>query len=97
MVHQEVSIPKGNSLASQSYTGEINGIDVTKNLMVDPTNSTKNVVHFMLPKPSVIQIAQEVNNNGHLAASNGLMEFSLVPSTNATSSSMSGMTNMTGM
>jgi hypothetical protein len=97
MVHQEVSIPKGNSLTSQSYTGEINGIDVTKNLMVDPTNSTKNVVHFMLPKPAVIQIAQEVSNNGHLAASNGLMEFSLVPSTNATSSSMSGMTNMTGM
>src|SRR5918994_2113963 len=97
MVHQEVSIPKGNSLASQSYTGEINGIDVTKNLMVDPSNSTKNVVHFMLPKPAVIQIAQEVNNNGHAAASSGLMEFSLVPSTNATSSSMSEMTNMAGM
>jgi hypothetical protein len=97
MVHQEVSIPKGNSLASQSYTGEINGIDVTKNLMVDPSNSTKNVVHFMLPKPAVIQIAQEVNNNGHAAASNGLMEFSLVPSTNATSSSMHDMTNMAGM
>ena len=57
MVHQEVSIPKGNSLTSQSYTGEINGIDVTKTLMVDPSNSTKNVVHFMLPKPAVIQIA----------------------------------------
>jgi hypothetical protein len=42
MVHQEVSIPKGNSLASQSYAGTINGIDVTKNLMVDPSNSTKN-------------------------------------------------------
>jgi hypothetical protein len=46
MVHQEVSIPKGNSLASQSYTGAINGIDVTKNLMVDPSNSTKNVVYL---------------------------------------------------
>jgi hypothetical protein len=96
MVHQEVSIPKGNSLASQSYAGSINGIDVTKNLMVDPSNSTKNVVHFMLPKPAVIQIAEEVNSNGHLAK-NGLMEFSLVPSTNATSSSMSEMTNMAGM
>jgi hypothetical protein len=97
MVHQEVSIPKGNSLASQSYTGEINGIDVTKNLMVDPSNSTKNVVHFMLPKPAVIQIAQEVNNNRQVGTSNELMEFSLVPSTNATSSSMSEMTNMAGM
>jgi hypothetical protein len=65
--------------------------------MVDPSNSTKNVVHFMLPKPAVIQIAQEVNNNGRIGASNGLMEFSLVPSINATSSSMSEMTNMSGM
>ena len=97
MVHQEVSIPKGNSLASQSYTGEINGIDVTKNLVVDPSNSSKNIVHFMLLKPEIIQIAKEVNDNGQISASNGLMEFSLVPSTNATSSSMSGMTNMTGM
>jgi hypothetical protein len=97
MVHQEVSIPKGSPLASQSYTGTINGIDVTKNLMVDPSNSTKNVVHFMLPKPAVIQIAQEINNNGRMEASNGLMEFSLAPSANATSSSMHDMTSMAGM
>src|ERR671919_608202 len=86
LVHQEVSIPKGTSLASKSYTGAINGIDVTKNLMVDPSNSTKNVVHFMLPKPEVVQIAKEVNNNGQ-TTSNGLMEFSLAPSANVTSSS----------
>ena len=98
MVHQEVSIPKGTPLASQSYTGAINGIDVTKNLMVDPSNSTKNVVHFMLPKPAVTQIAEQINNNGHAAASNGLMEFSLALSANATSpSSMHDMTNMAGM
>jgi hypothetical protein len=84
VAHQEVSIPKGNSLAFQSYTGAINGIDVIKNLMVDPNNSAKNVVHFMLLKPAVIQIAEE--------ASEGLMEFSLTPSTNA--SSMHDMTNM---
>ena len=97
MLHQEVSIPKGTSLDSLSYTGKINGTDVTKNLMVDPSNSTKNVVHFMLPKPAIIQIAEEVNNNGQAAASVGFMEFSLTPSTNATSQSMSDMTEMTGM
>src|ERR671914_646586 len=99
MVHQEVSIPKGSSLASQSYTGAINGIDVSENLMVDPSNSTKNVVHFMLPKPEVVQIAKEVNNNGHAAASNGLMEFSLAPSTNQTSSmgDMGSMEHMQSM
>jgi hypothetical protein len=47
VVHQEVSLPKGNSLVFQSYTRAINGIDVQKNLMVDPNNSAKNV-HFML-------------------------------------------------
>jgi hypothetical protein len=97
MLHQEVSIPKGTSLDSLSYTGAINGTDVTKNLMVDPSNSTKNVVHFMLPKPAIIQIAEEVNNNGQAATSDGLMEFSLTPSTNASSSSMHEMTNMAGM
>ena len=60
MVHQEVLIPKGNSLSSLSYTGTINGTDVTKNLMVDPSNSTKNVVHFMLPKPAIIQIGGDL-------------------------------------
>jgi hypothetical protein len=65
--------------------------------MVDPSNSTKNVVHFMLLKPAVIQIAEEVNNDGQAAASEGLIEFSLTPSTNATSSSMHDMTNMVDM
>jgi hypothetical protein len=96
MVHQEVSIPKGSALSSNSYAATINNIDVTKNLMVDPSNSTKDVVHFMLPKPAVVQISETVNNNGEKLASNGLMEFALTPSTNATSS-MSGMTNMPNM
>jgi hypothetical protein len=96
MVHQEVSIPKGSALSSNSYDATINNIDVTKNLMVDPSNSTKDVVHFMLPKPAVVQISETINNNGEKVASNGLMEFALTPSTNATSS-MSGMTNMPNM
>jgi hypothetical protein len=54
-------------------------------------------VHFMLPKPEIIQIAEQVNKNGQAVASDGLMEFSLAPSTNATSSSMHKMTNMAGM
>ena len=64
--------------------------------MVDPSNSTKNVVHFMLLKPAVIQIAEEVNNDGQAKASEGLMEFPLhhlmrLPS------SMHDMTNMAYM
>jgi hypothetical protein len=58
MVHQEITIPKQSELASVSYIGKVNGIDVTKNLMLDDSNSTRNVIHFMLPKPVVMQIAE---------------------------------------
>jgi hypothetical protein len=92
LVHQEISIPKQSELAATTYVGTINGIDVTKNLMVDPSNSTKNVVHFMLPKPAVMQVAEEINKNGgQSATSNGSMEFTLAPGTNLTSSSMADM------
>jgi hypothetical protein len=33
--------------------------------MIDPTNSTKDVVHFMIPKPVVMKIAEQVNKNGY--------------------------------
>ena len=78
MVHQEILIPKPSELVARSYTGTINGIDVTKNLMIDPTNSTKDVVHFMIPKPVVMQIAQQVNK-GENAANDRLMEFTFKP------------------
>ena len=47
----------------------------------------------MLPKPTIMQIAEQVNANGQTAASNRIMEFTLAPSTNQTSSSMA-MTDM---
>lgn len=86
MVHQEITIPKQSELASVSYIGKVNGIDVTKNLMLDDSNSTKNVIHFMLPKPVVLQIAEQVNNNGKVG--NKLMQFSLEPSESTPPSTM---------
>ena len=86
MVHQEITIPKQSELASVSYIGKVNGIDVTKNLMLDDSNTTKNVIHFMLPKPVVMQIAEQVNNNGQ--DSNKLMQFSLEPSESIAPSTM---------
>jgi hypothetical protein len=77
MVHQEIQLPKPSGLVAKSYVGTINGIDVTKNLMVDPTNSTKDVVHFMIPKPVVMQIAEQVNKSGQ--AGDGLMKFTFKP------------------
>jgi hypothetical protein len=86
MVHQEITIPKQSELASVSYIGKVNGIDVTKNLMLDDSNSTKNVIHFMLPKSVVLQIAEQVNNNGQ--DGNKLMQFSLEPSESTPPSTM---------
>jgi hypothetical protein len=87
LVHQEVSVPKQSELDSKSYVGTVNGTDVTKNLMLDDSNITKNVIHFMLPKPAVMQIAEQVNKNGQSAE--GLMAFTLEPSTTSPSSAMS--------
>jgi hypothetical protein len=86
MVHQEITIPKQSELASISYVGKVNGVDVTKNLMLDDSNGTKNVIHFMLPKPVVLQIAEQVNNNGQ--DGNKLMQFSLEPSASTPPSTM---------
>ncbi|MGA9317236.1 MAG: hypothetical protein WBV84_04190 [Nitrososphaeraceae archaeon] len=68
---------KPSELVANSYIGTINGIDVTKELMIDPTNSTKDVVHFMIPKPVVMQIAEKVNKSGQ--AKEGLMKFTFKP------------------
>ena len=78
MVHQEILIPKPSGLVTRSYMGTINGVDVTKNVVLDPTNCTKDVVHFMIPKPVVMQIAQQVNKAEH-AADDGLMKFTFKP------------------
>jgi hypothetical protein len=78
MVHQEVNLPKPSELSYGSYVGTINGMNVTKNLMLDPTNRTKDVVHFMIPKPVVLEIAQQVTKSGQ--AKDGLMKFTLKPS-----------------
>ena len=77
MVHQEILLPKPSELVANSYTGTINGVDVTKDLVIDPTNSTKDVVHFMIPKPVVMQIAEQVNKSGQ--AKEGLMKFTFKP------------------
>jgi hypothetical protein len=86
LVHQEISIPKQSELDSKSYVGTVNGTDVTKNLMLDDSNITKNVIHFMLPKPVVTQIAEQINKNGQSAE--GLMAFTLEPSTTSSSSAV---------
>jgi hypothetical protein len=94
-VHEEIHIPKPSALTSKaSFSGTVNGIDVTKNIVVDNSNPQTDVIHFMLPKDRVIKIAEQVNKNGQ--ASTPSMTFTLQPGGEAreaigTSSPMTGM------
>jgi hypothetical protein len=83
LVHEEVTVPKPSEFAAKrSYVGTVNDIDVTKHVVLDDTDPQKDVIHFMIPKPTVIQIAEQVNNkNGQASASSSdeLMRFTLQP------------------
>lgn len=83
-VHEEISIPKPSPFANQSYSGEVNGIPLpAKMLMIDPTNSTKDLIHFMIPKDGIISLAENVNKNRN--STSGLMNFGLKPGGNLSS------------
>jgi len=57
-VHEEVNIPKGNAFTTKgSYSGTVNGIDISKNIMLDNTNPKMDVIHVMIPKNTLIQLA----------------------------------------
>jgi hypothetical protein len=85
-IHEEVFVPKPSSLSSTgSYSGFVNGIDVTNNLVVDGSNKTKDTVHFMLTKPIVLQLASKYNQTSNNSSSN-VMTFSLIPSKNGSKS-----------
>ena len=93
-VHEEVYVPNPTPFtANKSFAGSVNGIDVSKNLMLDSSNPNRDVIHVMIPKNDLVVIANQVNKNQQ--ASNGLMKFTLQPS-NSPMSSMSSMSSMSG-
>lgn len=77
-VHEELTVPKPNAFTDTgSYIGKVNGIDISKNVMLDNTKHNQDVIHVMLPKNAVIQLANQVNKNGQ--AYTRLMKFTLQP------------------
>jgi hypothetical protein len=77
-VHQEVTVPKANAFTARgSFVGKVNGIDISKDVMVDNTNPQRDVIHVMIPKNNLVQLADQVNKDGQ--ASTGLMKFTLQP------------------
>ena len=93
-VHEEVYLPNPTPFtANKSYSGAVNGINVSKDLMVDNSNPNRDIIHVMIPKNDLVQIADQVNKNAQ--ASNGLMKFTLQPA-KGTDSYMSSMSSMSG-
>jgi hypothetical protein len=77
-IHEEVTVPKANAFTAKgSFIGKVNGIDISKNVMVDNTNPEKDVIHVIIPKNTLVQLADQVNKSGQ--ASIGLMKFTLQP------------------
>ena len=103
-LHQEVHLPKPSVFTSTgSYKGFANGQDVSKYLVVDGSNKTSDVAHFMLTKPVVLQIASKHNqtsssssSSNNNSSSTSLMDFTLMPSKNG-SKSMGTSMNMSNM
>lgn len=95
-VHEEFKVPKNFSQFGNitSYNGTVNGIDVSKQVMIDNSNPRENIIHFMLPKDKLVSLAGQVNKNASLAE--GLMKFSLKPSTES-GVQATNMTSMEGM
>ena len=83
LVHQEVTVPKPSEFtANRSYAGTVNDIDVTKSVVLDDTDPQKDIIHFMIPKNQIVQIAEQVNNKSEQAVSDEPMKFTLQPGGN---------------
>jgi hypothetical protein len=63
-VHEEISVPKSNAFTNtSSYSGTVNGLDVTKDIMLDNTDPKTDVIHIMLTKDALLNLAEQINNN----------------------------------
>ena len=92
-VHEKISIPKPNNFTSKgSYSGVVNGIDVSKQLVLDNSNTKVDVIHFMLPKDKLVSLAEQMANNSQ--SSMDLMKFSLKPSIEIMTTNMTSMPSM---
>ena len=93
-LHQEVHLPKPSVFTSTgSYKGFANGQDVSNYLVVDGSNKTADVAHFMLTKPIVLQIASQHNNNTKQGNETGTAATGAGNATTSTSSSPNSITN----
>jgi hypothetical protein len=80
-VHQEITVPTSNDFSSKrSYSATVNGIDVSKSIMLDNSNPKQDVIHIMLSKNQIIQAADKLAKSGQ--ANTDLIRFVLKPGNN---------------
>jgi plastocyanin len=92
-VHEEVYVPNPTPFtANKSFSGSVNGINVSKDLMLDNSNPNRYVIHVMIPKNDLVGIADQVNKNAQ--ASSGLMKFTLQPAKGPMATMSGSMSSM---
>jgi hypothetical protein len=95
-VHEELYVPKPNAFTVKgSYAGTVNGIDISKNVMLDDSNPDKDIIHVMLSKSAIVHLADQMNKSGQ--ASTGLMKFTLQPGTGSMKGTMASMSSGSSM
>lgn len=90
-VHEEISTPKSSIFKSGHLQGFVNGIDVSKQLVLDNSDPKQDIIHFMISKDRLISLSEQVIKNVH--SSIKTMKFSLMPGTEAVPTNMTSMTN----
>ena len=64
-VHEEINVPKPNAFTAKGgYTGNVNGINISKNVMLDNSNPNTDVIHIMLQKFDLLTLADKINQTG---------------------------------
>jgi hypothetical protein len=89
-VHEEIFVPKPNAFTViGGYTGSVNGINISKNIMLDNSNPNTDIIHVMLPKNDLLTLATQVNKNEEVPS--GIMNFTLQPSKGSIMGSIDSM------
>jgi hypothetical protein len=66
--------------SNRSYSATVNGIDVSKSVMLDNSNPKKDVIHIMLSKNQILQTANELAKREQ--SNMDLIRFTLKPGSN---------------
>jgi hypothetical protein len=93
-------VPKANAFTNNgSFIGKVNGVDVSKQIVVDNSNPGRDIIHVMLPKDTVLKVADQIKRNDQQLIHNGtdqLMSFELQPSAKSTTTTTGNMSMSMG-